>query len=289
MHSVRPHGISRIVAVALAFVAAVGASALDPSAAEAESDSTGKISEEEFKALHELKTEKTPQGEGKMIEVAKSRAYLSLPKTGKPPYPGIVVIQEWWGLNDYIKEWADRLAAEGYAAIAVDLYAGKVATNPDDAMKYMKAVDEKRALEILSGAHKFLAADPRIQAKKRAAIGWCFGGMWSLRLALNAPDLDAVIMYYGRPETDPKKLAPMRAHLLGIFGNKDQSIPPETVNAFEAALDTAGVEHQILRYDAVHAFANPSNPNHDAAATADAWKHVQTFLADHLKVEEGTE
>ncbi len=257
-----------------------------PARSLAQSEHTGAVSEEAFKALHQLRTETAPPARGRMIEIAKSRAYLSLPEDAKPPVPGVVVIQEWWGLNDNIKHWADRIAAEGYAALAVDLYGGKVADNADSAMAYMKRVDEKRALEILRAAHAFLASDPRVQAKKRASIGWCFGGAWSLRLAMNAPDLDAAVIYYGRLETDPKRLAGAKAHILGVFGNKDQSIPPDVVDQFAAALDSVGIHHQILRYDAPHAFANPSNPHYDQEAAADAWKHVQTFLAEHLRPEE---
>jgi carboxymethylenebutenolidase len=260
-----------------------------PARSLAQSEHTGAVPEEEFKALHELSKEKAPPAKGTMIEVAKSRAYLSLPKDAKPPIPGIVVIQEWWGLNDHMKHWADRLAAEGYAALAVDLYGGKVADNPDSAMAYVKRVDEKRALEILRGAHAFLASDPRVRATKRASIGWCFGGGWSLRLAMAAADLDAAVIYYGRLETDPKKLAAVKAHILGVFGNEDQSIPPQVVDQFAAALDSVGIHHQILRYDAPHAFANPSSPRYDQASATDAWKHVQTFLAEHLRPEEGGE
>ena len=243
---------------------------------------TGAISEEEFKKLHELRTDKVPPLHGQMLELAGSRAYLSLPEGAKAPLPGVVVIQEWWGLNDNIKHWSDRLAAEGYAALAVDLYEGKVATTPDSAMAYMKTVDEKRALEILLTAHRFLAADPRVRAKRRACLGWCFGGGWSLRLALHAPDVDAAVMYYGHPVMDPEQLATMKAPLLGVFGNKDRSIPPQTVDEFDAALTKAGVRHEILRYDAPHAFANPSNPSYDEKSAAAAWAKVRQFLAANL-------
>ncbi len=244
---------------------------------------TGVLSEEGFKALHQLKTGAAPPARGVMIELAGGHAYLSLPEGAKPPLPGLVVIQEWWGLNDHIKHWTDRLAADGYAALAVDLYDGKVATNPDSAMAYMKAVDDGRALEILGAAHAFLAADPRIQARRRGSIGWCFGGGMSLKLALAAPDLDAAVVYYGRLVTDSEKLKTIKAPLLGIFGNQDQGIPPEAVNQFEAGLAAAGVTHKILRYDANHGFANPSAANYDEKNAAAAWKEARAFLAAHLK------
>jgi len=241
------------------------------------------ISEEEFKKLHELKKEAAPPLKGTTVEIAKSKAYLSLPEGAKAPMPAVVVIHEWWGLNDHVKHWADRLAADGYAAIAVDLYEGKVATTPDEANAAMKKVDSARSKEILLAALAFLKDDPRVQATKRGSIGWCFGGKMSLQLALAAPDLDAAIMYYGHPELDPMKLEPMKAPLLGIFGTKDNSIPPETVTKFEEALTTAKKEHTIHSYEAEHAFANPSNPKYDEENAAKAWIEVRKFLEKHLK------
>ncbi|MFN0150013.1 MAG: dienelactone hydrolase family protein [bacterium] len=243
---------------------------------------TGALSEEAFKALHELKEGVAPATRGTMIEIVGSRAYLSLPADAKPPLAGVIVIQEWWGLNEHVKHWADRISAEGYAAIAVDLYGGRVATTPDSAMAYMKSVDDTRALEILQAAHAFLANDSRVQAKKTASIGWCFGGAWSLRLALAAPDLDGAVMYYGHPITDPAELKKIHAPVFGVFGTLDQSIPPATVAEFEKGLAEAGVPHEIHSYEALHAFANPSNPRYDTKAAADAWAKVSKFLRSRL-------
>jgi carboxymethylenebutenolidase len=248
---------------------------------------TGVLDEEAFKKLHELSKEKRPPPAGKMIRLKSSRAYLSLPKKGKPPFPAVLVIHEWWGLNHHIRYWADRLAADGYAALAVDLYGGKVATTRDDALKYMKAVDAEKAKAVLKEAHEFLATDGRVKAKKRACVGWCFGGSWSLQHALQAPDLDAAVIYYGRLVTDPKKLATIKAPLLGVFGNRDRGIPPKVVDRFEKALKEAGVKHTILRYDANHAFANPSSARYDAKAAGDAWKKVRAFFAARLKGQTG--
>jgi carboxymethylenebutenolidase len=248
---------------------------------------TGVLDEEAFKKLHDLSKEKRPPPAGKMIRLQRSKAYLSLPRKGEPPLPAVLVIHEWWGLNQHIKYWCDRLAADGYAALGVDLYDGKVAETRDDAMKYMKAVDETKARAILKEAHAFLAKDPRIRAKRRACVGWCFGGGWSLQHALQAPDLDAAVIYYGRLVTDPKRLRAIKAPLLGVFGNRDRGIPPKVVNAFEKALEAAGVKHTILRYDANHAFANPSSGRYDAKAAEDAWKKVRAFLAAQLKAQTG--
>jgi carboxymethylenebutenolidase len=274
------------LALLLSAVSADGpghARATEPGGAADATKHLGGLSEEQFKALHALPAAGAPAPKGTMIDVAGSRAYLSLPEGAKPPLPGVVVIQEWWGLNDHIKHWADRLAADGYAALAVDLYGGRVATTRDSAMAYMQSVDEARAREILLAAHALLASDPRIAATRRGCIGWCFGGAWSLRLAMAAPDLDAAVIYYGHLESDPEKLAAIRAPVFGVFGNKDPSIPPAAVDAFAAGLEKAGVEHQILRYDAEHAFANPSNARYDQKSAADAWRQVRAFLRKELK------
>jgi carboxymethylenebutenolidase len=243
---------------------------------------TGAISEEEFKALHQLTDKKAPEPKGKMIDLDGSRAYLSLPE-GKPPFPGVVVVHEWWGLNGHIEHWADRLAADGYAALAVDLYGGKVAESREDAMAYMKAVDADKAIAILKRAYAFLKDDPRVKASKRGSIGWCFGGGWSLRLAIAEPDLDAAVMYYGQPVLDQAELKRIHAPLLGIFANRDRAFTPEIVDAFDKALTEAQVKHKILRYDADHAFANPSGARYDEKAAAAAWAEARAFLAEHLK------
>jgi carboxymethylenebutenolidase len=243
---------------------------------------TGVLNEEEFKSLHELRRGETPEPSGEMIELAGGRAYLSLPE-GEPPFPGLVVIQEWWGLNENIQHWSDRLAADGYAALAVDLYEGKVATTPDEASEYMSSVDEEEALEILQTAFAFLRGEPRVRAVKCGSIGWCFGGGWSLRLALAEPELDACVIYYGRLVDDPNELGKIGARVCGIFANQDRGIPPENVDAFVEGLDDAGVPHEIHRYDANHAFANPSSARYDFDAAGDAWEKVRAFLAANLK------
>ena len=147
----------------------------------------------------------------------------------------------------------------------------------------MKAVDHKQAAETMLAALKFLATDGRVQAKKRGAIGWCFGGRQVMNLAMAAPDLDAAVAYYGPPETDPAKLKAIKAPLLAIYANKDKHITAEAVNKLEAALKTAGVNHRLLRYDADHAFANPSQKVYDKTAATAAWKEAREFLAAKLK------
>ncbi len=242
---------------------------------------TGPLTEAEFKALHAPPTDGPAKVNGQMIDLAGGKAYLSLP-AGQGPFPAIVVIHEWWGLNANIEHWADRLASAGWAALAVDLYNGAVTTTPDAAMAAMKAVEPDKAKATLKAAIDFLGSDPRIAAKTRAVIGWCFGGGWSLQSALAFPELSGTIMYYGQLETDPAKLSAIKGPLLGIFGSQDKGIPPDQVARFDQALTAAKVEHEIHSYDAPHAFANPSNPKYDETSAADAWTHVLAFL-DKLK------
>ena len=244
---------------------------------------TGILSEKEFAALHELTDAAAPPAKGIEIELAGSKAYLSLPEGAAAPMPGVIVIHEWWGLNDHIRHFTDRLAADGYAALAVDLYGGKVATTPEQAMATMKTVDEAKALEVLDAAHRFLAEDPRVKAPRRGVIGWCFGGGWSLQHAIAHADLDAAVIYYGRLETDPKVLAKIEAPVLGVFGNQDKGIPPEAVDAFAKAMKDAGESLELRRYDAPHAFANPSSENYDTKAAEEAWTEVRAFFAKHLR------
>jgi carboxymethylenebutenolidase len=245
---------------------------------------TGALDEKSFAALHSLKTDAAPTLHGTMVKVGDDNCYLSLPE-GKPPFPAVVVIHEWWGLNDHIKHYADRFAADGYAALAVDLYHGTVAKTPDEAMKAMKAAaaDENQARASLLRAHQFLKDDARVKASKRGCIGWCFGGGCSLQLALAAPDLDAAVMYYGKMELDPAKLKSLHAPVLGIFGTEDPSFPPEMVQKFAAAMKAAGKELVLRTYPAKHAFANPSGQNYDQENAAKAWAETRAFLAEHLK------
>lgn len=240
---------------------------------------TGPLSEEEFKALHELSGETPPAPTGETIELAGSQAYLSLPEGATGPVPGIVVIHEWWGLNDHIRHWTDRLASLGYAAVAVDLYGGVVATDRDAAMAAMKSVEEARAKEILAAAVAFLEADPRIQAPRRGVIGWCFGGGWSFETALTHPELDAAVVYYGQVPTTAAEVAALDVPLLGVFATHDEGID---ARGFEAALAEAGKPATILHFDAEHAFANPSGPRYDQEDATAAWEAVVAFFAEHL-------
>jgi carboxymethylenebutenolidase len=213
-----------------------------------------------------------------------ARGYLATPKEAKDGLPGLVVIHEWWGLNDNIRAMTRRLAGEGYQALAVDLYGGATADNPDVAAKLMNGVlaDMAPAAANLKQAVAYLKGKG---AKKIGVIGWCFGGGWSLQTALLAPDdIKATVIYYGHLETDPAKLASLKSPVIGFFGAADNSIPVAAVHAFEEALKKLGKPVEIHVYDgAGHAFANSSGGNYKPEAAKDAWQRTTAFLAKYLR------
>lgn len=250
-------------------------------------DMLGGLDQDTFMALHELSDAEVPELRGAAQTIAvpgygDMTGYLSLPPDVDAPLPGVVVIHEWWGLNDHIRLWTDRLAAEGYAAFAVDLYDGTVATTREGAMAAMQAVDGARASSTLLAARAWLEATHGGGDAPTASIGWCFGGGWSMQLALMDPDLDGAVVYYGRTEVTEDRARGIRAPVLGVFGNRDEGIGPAYVDALAETLTAAGVDFEFLRYDADHAFANPSSARYDHAAAGAAWDQTRAFLADVL-------
>ncbi len=209
--------------------------------------------------------------------------YFSAPADVFEPLPALIVIHEWWGLNDNVRAMADRLAAEGYMVLAVDLYGGKTAETPGDARKLMLEVveDSDAALKNLQMAWDFLntAGAPRI-----GSLGWCFGGAWSLNSAqLLGEELDAAVIYYGRVSDDEEKLAAVSAPILGLFAGEDSSIKVDSVNAFGDALDRLEKHNEIHIYPGVgHAFANPTGRNYNAEAAEDAWEKTLDFLSRYM-------
>jgi carboxymethylenebutenolidase len=212
-------------------------------------------------------------------------AFLAKPD-GKAPFPAVIVIQEWWGLNDWIKDQARALAKEGYLALAVDLYRGKVATTQEDAHQLMMGAPPDRIIRDLRAAFAWLQTRPDVRKDRVGSIGWCMGGRYSLQLATVEPTLAATVAYYGAPPTDPAAIAAIKAPVLGNFGAEDKGPTPEQARAFGAALDKAGKTIDIKIYEgAGHAFANPSNPwgGYRKEAAADAWARTTAFLATYLK------
>jgi carboxymethylenebutenolidase len=212
------------------------------------------------------------------------RAQLYTP-AGKGPFPAIIVIHEWWGLNDWVKDEASKLADQGYVTLAIDLYRGKVATTPDEAHEIMRGVPEDRAKRDLHAAFEFLASQPNVKKDRIGAIGWCMGGGYSLDVALQEPMLAADVINYGHLATDPAALAKINAPILGLFGAQDRGISPDDVHKFEAAMKQQGKKIDIKIYDdAGHGFENPNNKDgYRAEDTADAWKRTIDFLASTLK------
>jgi carboxymethylenebutenolidase len=204
---------------------------------------------------------------------------------GKGPFPAIIVIHEWWGLNDWVKDQASKLADEGYVTLAIDLYRGKVATTPDMAHEIMRGVPEDRAKRDLHAAFEFLQTQPNVRKNRIGSIGWCMGGGYSLDVALQEPTLAADVINYGHLATDVEALKKINAPMLGLFGAQDHGIPPEDVKKFGATIDQLGKKIDIKIYDdAGHAFENPNNKDgYRAADAADAWNRTIAFLAENLK------
>jgi carboxymethylenebutenolidase len=204
---------------------------------------------------------------------------------GKGPFPALVVIHEWWGLNDWVKEQASKLSDEGYVTLAVDLYRGKVAKTPDEAHEIMRGVPEDRAKRDLHAAVEFLKSHASVKKHHIGSIGWCMGGGYSLDVALQEPDLAATVINYGHLATDTEALKKINAPILGLFGGQDRGITPDDVHKFEQSLKQLGKKIDVKIYDdAGHAFENPNNKDgYRAADAADAWKRTVDFLAMTLK------
>ncbi len=192
----------------------------------------------------------------------------------------LFVIQEWWGLNDYIKKESETYFndLEDVNVIALDLYDGKIAATADSAMKLIQSVKTDRLESIIKGAIAYAGTDAKIYT-----VGWCFGGMWSLQSTLLAGKQAAgCVMFYGRPENNIEKLKTLNCDVIGFFGNKDRSPSPEVVNKFEADMQTAGKKLIANKYDAGHGFANPSNPVFNKEAAADAHAKAVAFLKERM-------
>ena len=203
--------------------------------------------------------------------------------------PAVVMIHEWWGLNDNIKNMAETLAKEGYVVLAVDLYNGQVANTTESAQNLVSKVRDNPSESInnLQHAVRYLASLENVNSSKIASLGWCFGGGQSLQLALNTePEypLAATIIYYGNLVSDQESISKIKWPVLGIFGDQDQSISVQSVKQFEDALNANGITNEIYIYKGVgHAFANPSGDNYAPQETQDAWEKTVSFLKKYLK------
>lgn len=210
--------------------------------------------------------------------------FLAKPVAGEH-HPAVILIHEWWGLNENIRDNARRFAEQGYVALAVDMYGGRVAQNRDEAKAYAGAVreDKDKAFANLNAALDYLRGQKgTVDASRLASVGWCFGGGWSYQVAKNNLGVKSSVIYYGffNPKDD---LSIMRATLMGHFGENDRSIKVDNVREFQASLKTQGGNHEVYIYpNAGHAFANDDSDNYDKAAADLAWQRTLGFLQETL-------
>jgi len=228
------------------------------------------------------------RAEGQMVSYPSGsetvRGYVAAPGGGGKK-PAIVVIHEWYGLNDFAKRKADAFAKEGYVALAVDLYRGKVATDADTAHQLMRGLPEDRAVRDMKAGVAYLRTRPDVDPGKIGAVGWCMGGGYALALALAEPTLSGTVIYYGHLVTEPATIASLKVPLVGNFGGQDQGIPPESVREFEAAAKKAGKSVDFKIYpDAGHGFASSTDPKTYRPEDAkDADARAEAFFAKVLK------
>ena len=222
---------------------------------------------------------------GTMVEFpangTKTSGYLATPATGKGP--GVLVIQEWWGLVRHVKHVADRFAAEGFTALAPDLYHGKTASEPDEAGKLFMALNIARAEKDLRGAASYLAGQS--STKTLGVVGFCMGGQLALFAATLNPSIGACVDFYGvHPNVKPD-YAKLSGPVLGLFAEKDAFVTPQVAREVDAAIKKAGKSSEIHIYPGVdHAFFNDERPDvYDKAAAQDAWRRTLSFLRQHLK------
>ena len=221
---------------------------------------------------------------GKIVNFATSdgkTANAFLLKSAKKSNTWLIVYQEWWGLNDHIKKQAEVFYNDlkDVNVLAIDMYDGKIATNREDAGKYMQEAKEERLNAIIQGMSKYVGKNARI-----ASVGWCFGGGLSLKSALlSGKKAVGCVMYYGMPVQDVAQLKTLNCDVLGLFAGREKWISPEVVADFEKNMKTANKSLSVKSYDAEHAFANPSNPSFDKVATADAYALAIEYLKKCLK------
>lgn len=198
---------------------------------------------------------------------------------------GLLVFQEWWGVNDYIKKESEKLHNDlGCAVLAVDLYDGKIATTPAKAAEYMSEFEDLRGRNLVRGAVEAMTDGSLFKASGLGSIGWCFGGAWSQRAAIDGTrDVKACVMYYGVPDTNQIDLKRLEAPILMFWGTKDSFINEKVVDGFKKAMAEAGKSLTTHSFDAPHAFANPSNPKYDKAATEIAYAETIAFFKKHLR------
>lgn len=238
----------------------------------------------EFQALHPAPEAIDFAGMGQMIPFKTNSgkdANGYFIKAKKKSSKWLFVYQEWWGLNDQIKQEADKYFNDlggKVNVLAIDMYDGQVTANPQEAGKFMSSVKEERLIEIVNGAHAYAGKKAKV-----ANVGWCFGGGWSLRSALlGGTKTVGSVIYYGMPVRDPNQLKTLNSDVLGLFATETR-ISKEVIEEFAAAMKTAGKKLEYKIFNGVHGFANPSNPKHDPALTAEAYTMSLGYLKERLK------
>ena len=226
----------------------------------------------------------TPQGVAWSNGTETVHGLLYLP-SGSGPHPALVVIHEWWGLVDWVKDQAQDFARQGYVTLAVDLYGGQVTNDPQMAYQLMSGLSQQGSVGNLTGAVAFLSRRRDVDPRRVGAIGWCMGGGYAAQLAIADPELRAVVINYGQLPTDRASLERIHAAVLGNFGGLDHGITPDDVHAFASSMQALGKHINVKIYpDAGHAFQNPNNKNgYRAADTANAKERERKFLAQELQ------
>jgi carboxymethylenebutenolidase len=279
--------LPRRIAIAIVFVAVGCRGAQGGGYGEAKSETPAKRdeprlrAETEFARAHDSRV--APTLEGLWINIGGSRAYLTVPVGVSAPMAGIVVLHTARGLNRDIQLWTDRLAEEGYAAIAVDLYKGRSADRREEALALRddanKRPEQNKA--VIRGAYEYLASDPRILATRRALVGWSYGAAWATLMASQLQDLNAVVAHYGVADVPPEGVAKIQSSLLLICGDRDEE--RAEVTAFANSLKTAGKPVQLVWAHADHGFVDPSNANYDGPAAERTYAEVRRFLGAALR------
>ncbi|WP_338693581.1 dienelactone hydrolase family protein [Streptomyces sp. Q6] len=212
-----------------------------------------------------------------------AHGYLALPPAGSGP--GVIVIQEWWGLTDHIADVADRLAAEGFVALAPDLYGGNVAHDSAEAFRMMRELPVDRGVELLSGAVDHLLALPEVTSRTVGAVGFCMGGGFVLYLAAKDPRVSAAVPFYGVIQGEVPDFSQLKAEIQGHYGERDETIPVATLDGLRATIERrSGIRPDFRTYPADHAFFNDGRPEvHDPESSARAWSATTEFLRATIK------
>jgi len=200
-------------------------------------------------------------------------------------YPGIIVVHDWWGLTDWVKQQTSNLADQGYVALAVDLYNGKVASNTDEAAQLSQSLDSDQVVLNLMGGIVYLTTLDDVERDRFGTVGWAMGGYYALELAMHVPRLGACVDNYGALPTDPNEMQAITAPMMGNFGADDHGVTPQDVQAFKTAMTTLNRVVDIKIYDgAGHSFENPNDTSTYRAQDAqDAWNRTVAFLNKWLK------